>query len=213
MITKDNVIEINPKRIQSSTMKRVVEVVKKGGVIVYPTDTIYGLGCDAFRRKSVERIFKIKKRSLKNPTLVLVNNRDMLNELVKDVSDCAMILMKRFWPGPLTIVFRARKKINPLLVSHDGKIAIRIPDNKFCLKLIDECKTPIVSTSANISGSDVITTFGKLKEVFQKKVDLMVDGGDLKSILPSTIVDVCEEKPVVLREGVISRDDVERCIR
>lgn len=198
------IVKINPSRIQSRLINDVASVIERGGVILYPTDTIYGLGCDAFKKKAVERIFQIKKRSPLNPALVLAGSNSMVEELVADISDSAANLMKHFWPGPLTIVFRARKGIHPLLVSRTGKIGIRIPDNNFCLKLLARSQTPIVSTSANISGGKTITMVDTLKIVFERKVDLFIDAGDLGSAIPSTVVDVSGEKLVVVREGAIT---------
>ncbi|MBI4811023.1 MAG: threonylcarbamoyl-AMP synthase [Ignavibacteriales bacterium] len=206
------VVKINPSRIQSRLINDVASVIERGGVILYPTDTIYGLGCDAFKKKAVERIFQIKKRSPQNPALVLAGSNSMVEELVADISDSAANLMKHFWPGPLTIVFRACKGIHPLLVSRTGKIGIRIPDNNFCLKLLTRCQTPIVSTSANISGEVIMSTFNSLRDVFLEKVDMLVDGGDLKSTLPSTVVDVSEEKLIILREGIISLKEIQRLL-
>jgi L-threonylcarbamoyladenylate synthase len=198
------ILKINPHRIKSSVICQAAEVIQRGGVILYPTDTIYGLGCDALNVKAVKRIYKIKHRSENNPALVLVHNKKMLNELVDDITPLARGLMKMFWPGPLTIIFRASRHIHQSLISQDGKIGIRMPRNKFCLKLIAECEAPLLSTSANISGSKTITTVDTLKKVFTSKVDLFIDAGDLDSALPSTVVDVSGERLVVIREGAIS---------
>jgi len=198
------VIKINPDRIKRSVLRQVAEIIQHGGVILYPTDTIYGLGCDALNVKAVKRIYKIKHRSENNPALVLVHNKMMLNELVDGITPLASRLMKMFWPGPLTMIFKANRHIHQSLISKDGKIGIRIPKNKFCLKLIAECEAPLLSTSANISGSKTITTVDTLKKVFASKVDLFIDAGDLESALPSTVVDVSGKRSVVIREGAIS---------
>jgi L-threonylcarbamoyladenylate synthase len=198
------VIKINPTRIKSSVLRQATEVIRRGGVILYPTDTIYGLGCDALHVKAVERIYKIKQRSENNPALVLVNNVTMLNELVDEITPLAGRLIKMFWPGPLTMIFKASRHIHQSLISKDGKIGIRIPKNKFCLRLIAECEAPLLSTSANISGSKTITTVDTLEKVFASRVDLFLDAGDLESTLPSTVVDVSGDRLVVIREGAIS---------
>jgi len=202
------VIKINPDRIKGSVLCQAAEVIRRGGVILYPTDTIYGLGCDALNVKAVKRIYKIKHRSENNPALVLVHNKKMLNELVDDITPMANGLMKMFWPGPLTMIFRANRHIHQSLISKDGKIGIRIPNNKFCLKLIAKSGAPLLSTSANISGGKTITTVDTLKKVFASKVDLLLDAGDLESALPSTVVDVSGERLVVIREGAISSNQL-----
>jgi len=200
----EKIIKINLNRIRSSALCQAAEAIRRGGVILYPTDTIYGLGCDALNVKAVKRIYKIKHRSENNPALVLVHNKKMLNELVDDITPLASRLIKMFWPGPLTMIFKASRYIHQSLISKDGKVGIRIPDNKFCLKLIAECGTPLLSTSANITGSETITTADTLKKVFKGRVDLFIDAGDLESSLPSTVVDVSGKRLVVIREGAIS---------
>jgi L-threonylcarbamoyladenylate synthase len=204
------VIKINLNRIRSSALCQAAEAIRRGGVVLYPTDTIYGLGCDALNVKAVKRIYKIKHRSENNPALVLVHNKTMLNELVDDITPLARRLIKMFWPGPLTMIFNASRDIHRSLISKDGKIGIRIPKNKFCMKLIAKCGTPLLSTSANISGSKTITTVDTLKKVFAGKVDLFMDAGDLELALPSTIVDVSGWRLVVIREGTISSNQLLR---
>jgi len=197
------IIQIKPDRIRASQIHQVSGVIKGGGVILYPTDTIYGLGCAAFDIHAVRRIFELKKRSLKNPALVLVRNFTMMKKLVDGIPPQALELIRRFWPGPLTLIFKARKNFNPLLVSEENKIGIRIPDNRFCLKLMGDCKLPIVSTSANISGKEGNARIGVLKEIFINKVDLIIDAGDIKKLVPSTVIDISDGKIGLVREGVI----------
>lgn len=199
----DSVLKINPGYVRSQLIYQAAKVIKNGGIIIYPTDTIYGLGCDAVNRNAVDRIFEIKHRNPKNPALVLVHNISMLRELIEDISPKTKILMKRFWPGPLTMLFKARKGIHPLLVSNNGKIGIRIPKNNYCLKLMKICRTPIVSTSANISGEKQPTEISDLIKMFSQKVDLIIDAGDNTSLLPSTVIDASEDKPILIREGAV----------
>ncbi len=198
-----NILKINPKHIQSQSISQTVEVIKKGGVILNPTDTIYGLGCDAFNKKAVDMVFKIKQRNPKNPALVLAGNITMLNDLVEGISQKTKELIHRFWPGPLTMLFKARKGISPLLISDDGKIGIRVPKYNFCLKLIKLCRSPIVSTSANISGDKQSAEIDELIKIFSHKVDLIIDAGDNTSLIPSTVIDASEDKLILIREGAI----------
>ena len=210
---KTNIIKLNPYFIKFHVVFEAISVIKRGGVIVYPTDTIYGLGCDATNAKAVERIFEIKHRSEQNPALILASNLRMVNSLVRDIQESALVLMKNFWPGPLTIIFKAREQMNPLLVSSDGKIGIRIPKNNFCMYSIKILRKPIVSTSANISGQETILSVKSLIETFNNKVELIIDAGDLKSSVPSTVVDVTGEKPVLIREGAITNEMLSKYIQ
>jgi L-threonylcarbamoyladenylate synthase len=199
------ILQLNPNRISGAVVRETARVIRKGGVIVYPTETIYGLGCSAFDEKAIKRIFEIKQRPETNPMLVLVRNRAMLRELVDEIPSKAIELMDCFWPGPLTIVFHAREKVSSSLTAGSGKIGVRMPGSRFCLKLLDESQIPLVSTSANISGKKASSSIHSLKRMFADKVDSIIDAGSLASSLPSTVVDVSSRKVQILREGAISR--------
>ena len=142
-------IQINSQRISSKSITQIGRSVKWGGVILYPTETIYGLGCNAFDEEAVARIFEIKGRPETKPVLVLVWNLTMLKSIVANIPPVAVKLMEKFWPGPLTMIFNAKKNISPLVTAGTGKIGVRIPGNSFCLKLLKEIQVPLVSTSAS----------------------------------------------------------------
>jgi L-threonylcarbamoyladenylate synthase len=197
------VLKLNPHRIQAKIIDEAAHIIKRGGIIIYPTDTIYGIGCDAFNKKAVGKIFRLKQRSEHNPMLILVNNIEVLMDLVDEMTPLALTLSKIFWPGPLTMIFKAKNNIHRLLRSEEGKIGIRIPDNRFCLKLIEECNTSIVSTSANISGQNTLNESDTLIDIFGDKVDLFINAGKLPSSPPSTVVDVSGKKLRIIREGAI----------
>ena len=202
------ILKLNLNRILRKVVDESVRVIKDGGVLIYPTDTIYGIGCNAFNMKAVRKIFRIKRRNEHSPMLVLVNNIKMLRELVDEITPIALTLSREFWPGPMTMIFKANKNIHRLLKSKEEKIGIRIPDNRFCLKLIDGCKTPIVSTSANISGGDTLNESDELINIFGDKVDLFLDVGKLPSSPPSTVVDVSGKKLKIIREGAIPVEEL-----
>jgi L-threonylcarbamoyladenylate synthase len=199
------ILNINLRRISSDAIHQTATSVKRGDVILYPTETIYGLGCNALNEQAVAKIFQIKGRPETKPLLVLAGNKEMLKSLVAEIPPVALKLMRKFWPGPLTIVFNAKHNLNPLLTAGTGKIGIRIPGNMFCLKLLKEARVPIVSTSANISGVQQDPSIQSLKKIFSEKVELIVDAGDLPLSMPSTVVDVTSELPVVVREGAIAK--------
>ncbi len=201
-------LSIDLRRIRPDAIREAAAVVRKGGVILYPTDTIYGLGCNALSTAATARIFRIKGRPEQKSSLVLVRSVPMVRELVSDMPDAARLLMRRFWPGPLTMVFSARRRLSPYVIAADGGIAIRIPRNRFCLGLIRETGRPIVSTSANISGKPEPAGTEELKALFRRKVDLVIDAGVLPRSLPSTVIDVREGEPRILRPGAIPEEDI-----
>jgi len=203
---------LDPVRISSRIVDDAAAVVRKGGVLLYPTDTIYGLGCDASNAGAVERVFKVKRRPEKNRALVLVSGKKMLAELVEEIPDAALRLMETFWPGALTIIFRAKVDLHASITGNDRKVGIRVPDNRFCLKLLNACGVPVVSTSANISGRPYTEEPATLRKLFLKDVDLMIDAGMLRGALPSTVVDVTESHPVIVRIGKIPNILIEKAL-
>jgi L-threonylcarbamoyladenylate synthase len=202
------ILELNPKRISWEIVQRAATIIQKGGIILYPTETIYGLGCDLFNEKAVKRLYTIKKRPETKPALVLIGNISMLRELVVDIPLLASRLMKRFWPGPLTILFKAKKNISPLITAGSGMIGVRLSGSKFCVKLLTVCRIPIVSTSANISGKLFLNDIDSLEKIFATEIDLIVDAGNLPSSLSSTVVDVSSGSVKVIREGAIGREQL-----
>ena len=188
-------------------------IIKSGGVIVYPTDTIYGLGCNSFDPHAVERIYAIKKRPSNQPVLALINSVEELMSLTGEISEKARILIDKFWPGPVTFVFRAKSGVPQCIQSHDGKIGIRLPKHEFCRYICRLSVVPVLSTSANISGMPQTNNVEILRDIFAGQVDLFIDAGNCTSITVSTIVDVTGSEPVILRDGVISGEEIEAALK
>ena len=195
-------IPLDPSRVSTRIVETAAKTVRSGGIFIYPTDTIYGIGCDASNSEAVKRIFELKRRPQNKPALVLAYNRSMIWDLVSDIPPSAERLMDQFWPGPLTILLRARRNIHPFLRSREWTIGVRIPDNRFCLKLLARCRVPIVSTSANLSGA--LPDRSVLMSHFLDQVDLFIDAGELPPSLPSTVIDVTGKTPRIVREGAIA---------
>ena len=174
-------------------LERAVEVLKEGGTIIYPTDTVYGLGCIATNKSAVEKVYSIKKRDRTKPVSVLVGN---LNQLIQFFEvDEHMPYIYRYMPGPYTFIVEAKPPLSDVL---GKRIGLRVPDHFFCRKLAVEVQAPIVTTSANISGEKPASSFDEIDEVLDK-VDLAIDGGSLKYAQPSTVVDLIEKK--IIRQG------------
>jgi L-threonylcarbamoyladenylate synthase len=208
MLPSQSIRKLDLSNIGESIVDEAVRIIKGGGVILYPTDTIYGLGCNAFDVRAVERIYAIKKRPSHHPVLVLMNSVSAVEDLVEEIPVAVRQLLKVFWPGPVTFVFWAKRHLPRCIVSEDGKIGIRIPKHEFCKRLCGLSGVPVLSTSANISGQPQTVNIDILKKLFAMEVDLFIDAGDYTSGTVSTVVDVTGKEPVVLREGVISRDKI-----
>ncbi|MGB8952987.1 MAG: L-threonylcarbamoyladenylate synthase [Candidatus Aminicenantales bacterium] len=206
-------IQINPDRIQPVQIKRIAAVLRKGGVIAYPTDTFYGLGVDCFSQEAVQKIFRLKRRDYSKPLLVMVSGLRMVEGIVVSPPDVFWRLSRKFWPGPLTFVLKAKPLFPQGILSADQSIAVRLPNPVWLRELVGRVGSPVTATSANISGEKEISSSGKVFEIFSGKVDLIVDGGETPGGLPSTIVDMTSRSPRILREGAIPAAEINKYLK
>jgi tRNA threonylcarbamoyl adenosine modification protein (Sua5/YciO/YrdC/YwlC family) len=204
------IIHINPAYISKKEFSEVVRVLKRGDVVIYPTDTIYGIGCDVRKKAAVEKVFSIKSRAENNPALILAGSFTMVQEIFDEISPRTFRLMREFWPGPFTIVARSKRIFHTFLQSDDGMVGIRIPASRFCLRLIREIGAPIVSTSVNRSGTPPLLHIDEITKEFQSSVDLIVDAGELKPSQASTVIRIDGDQVTLLREGAIPWKRCER---
>lgn len=194
---------------KSSLIDKAVEVLNCGGVIVYPTDTLYGIGSDATNADAVKKVFEIKGRDFRKPLLVAVADVETAKKIVF-WNKYADILAKKFLPGPLTLVLKKKIKLPEELTCGSERIGVRIPNNSVTLKILKKFGKPITTTSANISGEENITDLKKLSKEIKEKVDLIVPGR-CKYKKPSTVIDLTE-RVKILRVGVISEIEIKRAI-
>lgn len=185
-------------------MTEAAEVIRSGGVIAFPTDTLYGLGASIRHRDALERVYEIKGRDPGHPILLLAPDVDSLSPLVAGISEAARRLIDGFWPGPLTLVFEASKEIPEICLGGGSTIGIRVPDSPIAEALLQAVKVPVTATSANLSGGPQPTSAQIVAESIGDRIDLLVDGGPCQDPRPSTLVDVSGDKPRILREGRIS---------
>ncbi len=167
----------------------LVNILNKGELAVIPTDTVYGLVADATNINAIKKIYNIKKREETKPLLILVSNLKMLQEYVEAISDLEWKIIDKFWPGPLTIIFSQKKNLDNMLTANKNEIAIRMPNNKELLELINKLNKPIIATSANISHQKTITSIDLLEDSMKNELSYIYDGG-YKEDIPSTIIKV-----------------------
>ncbi len=189
----------------------IVGDLKNGKIMIYPTETVYGIGCDAFNDTAVNRIFEIKKRPLSKSLIVLIEDIEMVKELVVEIKPVAKELIMAFWPGPLTMIFKAKSGINKLLTGKTGTIALRQSPYPLLESIFEDFHHPIVSTSANISNEKPAASIQDIPTFITDKVDLIIDGGRINNI-PSTVIDVTDNKIVYVREGVVKKTSIERLL-
>ncbi|MDD5066750.1 MAG: L-threonylcarbamoyladenylate synthase [bacterium] len=200
------IVEASKKNIQIAA-----DIIRKGGIVAFPTETVYGLGADAFNPDAVIRIFKIKQRPEFFPLIVHISERADTQKLYKEVSPQAVSLMDKFWPGPLTIVLEKKERVPDIVTSGNNTVGVRMPSNKAGFDFIRCCGTPIAAPSANRSGSISPTDARTVFEQLGDSVDLILDAGSTEVGIESTVISLLE-KPVILRPGCVPKEDIEKVI-
>lgn len=191
----------------NSTIDYCVEQIKNGNIGIFPTDTVYGIGCDALNITALKKLYKVKKRNFKKPINILISNKNMLNKYVKNINSIEQKLIDNFWPGDLTIIFNKSNIVPDLLTSGLETIGIRMPDNKICLEIIEKLGKPIAMSSANISDNAPDSSLEEILEDFNNKVHFIINSGIIYN-KPSTIVRIDNNEIKILRQGVITLDKI-----
>ena len=186
-------------------IKKAVHIIKQGGIAIFPTDTIYGIGCDPYNKESVRKIYEIKSRDVSKQLPVLVYSKEIA-ERIAVFDEVSKKIAERFWPGPLTIILKLTDDNLKKSLSLTNKIAIRVPNHKCTLALLKQCNL-LVGTSANISGE---SSFTNPDECFEKlhDYDIFVDGGTIYSDAESTIIEIENEEIKIIREGALSKKEI-----
>jgi L-threonylcarbamoyladenylate synthase len=188
------------------------EVIQAGGLVVYPTDTLYGIGANPWHRDAVLRVQAVKGREDSKPLLVLAHSVEAALALATGVTPAARSLMEKFWPGPLTLVMQAAPAAPPSVVAANGTVGIRVPDHRISRRLAELSGVPLISTSANRSGTAAGTTVREIERDLGSGIDLFLDGGPLTGGVPSTMIDVSSGSPRLIREGALSVSDIVRAM-
>lgn len=187
--------------------------LKNGKIVVFKTDTVYGMGTNAYLENACKRIYEIKGRPMYKPLIVLISDISMLKELVTCITPAEQKLIDAFWPGPLTIKFKKKENILPKIVSAgDEYVRIRLVESELAHRLIKEAGVPIVAPSANLSGSPTGTNIKSIINELDGKVDYILDSGNMSTDTTSTIVEVDNQKVIVLREGKITKEDLTKIV-
>ena len=210
---KKKIVVIDSAKPEPDIIKRAGRIIKSSGIVIFPAQCLYGVAVNALDQKAVKKVFDLKQRSLNNPILVLIHEQSQLLDLVQSIPASAKKLMKAFWPGNLTIVFKAKKSIPRLLTANTGKIGVRIPAHPVAGALVKYINVPITGTSANLSGQLGCSKPGALNQSIIDKADLILNAGRLKGGSGSSIVDVTSSKISILREGAISTAKINEILK
>lgn len=203
-IIKTKYIKVESELSLNGQLEEAGAVLRHGGTVAFPTETVYGLGANALSEEAIAKIFAAKGRPQDNPLIIHISKLEQLKQLVKSIPPVAEKIMRHFWPGPLTLVFSKSKQVPRAVTAGLDTVAVRLPDHEVALALIDEAGVPVAAPSANISGKPSPTTALHVKEDLSGKIDVIVDGGVAGVGLESTVLDVTGPVPMILRPGGIT---------
>lgn len=202
----------NSERKSAELFTQALEALRHGEVIVFPTETFYGLGADGFNPIAVERVVTVKGRDPANPIPLIVADEEMLKETVTEIPPTARRLMERFWPGPLTLVLPAKKGLPQPLLNRWGGVGVRISSHAVPTQIVGRLGHPLTATSANPSGKEPPWTIAEARRYFSGKLEVFIDGGRLAGRKGSTVVEVLQDQFRIIREGEISSEELTRAL-
>ena len=194
------IIEINPHNPQPRKIKMVAESLKKGGIIAYPTDTYYGIGCDIMNKKAIEKIYQLKQRDKNKPFSFICSGLKNISNYAM-VSNYAYKTMKRLLPGPYTFVMAGSRLVPKIMLTKRKTAGIRVPDSNICTALVEELGNPIISTSTTMPDGTIFSNPSLLHDHFSSSIDIVIDGGAVPDE-PSSVISLIDDDPVIIRRGI-----------
>ncbi len=209
---KTRIIKLYPKKIEIPSIQIAARILKRGGLVAFPTETVYGLGANALDAKAVKKIFDVKGRPTDNPLIVHISDKKDVYFLAEKVPKKAEKLMQTFWPGPLTLVLKRSNIVPNITTANLDSVAIRMSSNKIALALIKEAKIPLAAPSANLSGKPSPTLAEHVLRDLRGKINLIIDGGETKIGIESTVLDLTSDPPLLLRPGGITLEDLQKVL-
>ena len=193
-------------------IEKAGELIKQGKIVIFPTETVYGIGTNGLDENAVRKLYEVKKRPLNKPISLLVSNMEMVNLIAKDITETEYKIMKNFFPGPLTIILKKKKNVPDIVTAGQDTVGVRMPRGDVARKLVELSGVPIAAPSANISGEPSGTNLQEIMKYFEGKVDYCIDGGNSELGLASTIVQVIDDKPMILRQGSITLEQINKIL-
>ena len=203
-------IDLKEKKL--AELEKPARVIKNGGIVVFPTETVYGIGANGLNAEAVKKIYEIKKRPLTKPINLLVNSVEMIEKVAKDITPLEYAIIKEFFPGPLTMILKKKEIVPDIVTAGGATVGIRMPANEIALELIKKAGVPLATPSANISDKPSKTNIKDVMKDFPKGVDCFIDGGESRIGVASTIVQVIDGVPHILRQGTITEEQIKKLI-
>lgn len=202
-MNQTKIVRIDPKQIKDDYIREAAHIIKSGGLVIIPTETVYGIAANMLNPKAIDRLYEIKKRPKDKPFSIHIAKKDRVEDFARSIPISAYKLMDRFWPGPLSLILKAIK---------GGRVGLRMPDNEIALRVIAEAHDPVICPSANLSGNPAPKDFEEAIKDLDGLVDFAIDAGQTKLGLESSIVDLTVDQPVIVRVGAIKKEDIETVI-
>lgn len=206
------VVKMSEDKIDQLEIERAGEIIRRGGLVAFPTETVYGLGANAMSAEAAAKVYKAKGRPSDNPLIAHIADLQMLNDLVNDVPEMAKILVDKFWPGPMTLIFNKSEKVPKGTTGGLNTVAVRYPKNKIACELINSAGMSIAAPSANLSGRPSPTMGEHVIDDMDGRIEMIIDGGVVDIGLESTIIDVTVTPPLILRPGFITYEMIKEVI-
>lgn len=209
---KTEILKLSEDNQDKPLLQRAAQIINRGGVIAFPTETVYALGVDAMNEQAVQRVFHLKKRMSGKSIAIFLPKLQDLKRFVKEITPSANKLIKELWPGPLTLIFRYKSSQMTYLTGKEGKLGVRVSSSDFVQTLLRLTGTPLTATSANLSGKPEPVSAEQVLNYFDGKIELVINGGNSDCATPSSVVDVSEKIPILLREGRIPYEILKKVV-
>ncbi len=212
MLIKTKILTVEQDNPEGNAAGEAARILKSGGIVSFPTETVYALGADAYNEEMVAKIYRIKRRERCKPLSVFLKCAEDAEKVVDFVSPDAQRLMEKFWPGPLTLVFHSSNPKLSMVLAKGDKLGIRVSPSRLVTRLLEEAGVPITATSANISGKKSCVASNRVFYFFNGRIDMILDGGKSKVFLPSTVLDVSSDEVSLIRLGHIPLSDIKKVV-
>ena len=197
------------KGINTNELDEVIDIINSNGIIIFPTETVYGIGGNALSENVIKHIYEVKNRPSQKPLSILLKSKKEIEKYAEITSDIERKIIEKFMPGPITLIMKKKENVlSDLVTAGNSTIGIRIPNEKIIKQILERLNFPIVAPSANISGEPSVTKAEDISKEFDGKIDAIIDGGICKEKISSTIIQIIDNKPVILREGSIRLEDI-----
>lgn len=206
------ILKIDSDHPQKEIIGEAAGLIRGGRLVAFPTETVYGLGTDALNEEGVRRIFEIKRRPFDKPLGILIGRKEDLGQYAQEIPEVAEVLMEKFWPGPLTLILKASSLIPEIVKGRGNTIGIRMSDCKVALDLVRLSGTPLACPSANLSGRPSPVKAEEVAKDLGERIDLLLDGGETRIGIESTVLNLTSSPPTILREGALKREEIEKVI-